>query len=77
LVSRSASTRHDPFLTDGRFRILGPQSYRMPGAHYVAPTQRALQQNAVRALWHFIAREGGAVAQRSALILASLNGPAA
>jgi len=66
-----------PFLTDGRLRIVGPQSYRMPGAYYVATTQRALQHSAVRALWHFIAREGGAVAQRSALILASLKGPAA
>jgi hypothetical protein len=49
----------------------------MPGAYYVATTRRALQQNAVRALWHFIAREGGAVAQRSALNLATLTGPAA
>jgi LysR family transcriptional regulator, glycine cleavage system transcriptional activator len=67
----------DPFLTDGRLCIVGEQRHRMPGDYYVATTRRALQHNAVRALWHFIAREGGAAAPRSAPTLATLNGPAA
>jgi LysR family transcriptional regulator, glycine cleavage system transcriptional activator len=65
----------DPFLKDGRLRIVGEQRYRLPGAYYVATTQRALQQNAVRALWHFILREGGAVAQRAAPPCAAPGGP--
>jgi LysR family glycine cleavage system transcriptional activator len=52
----------DSFLNDGRLRIVGEQRYRIPGAYYVATTQRALQHKSVRALWHWIAREGDAVA---------------
>jgi LysR family glycine cleavage system transcriptional activator len=52
----------DPFLHDGRLRIVGEKRQRKAGAYYVATTRRALQQAAVRALWHWIAREGRAAA---------------
>jgi LysR family transcriptional regulator, glycine cleavage system transcriptional activator len=52
----------DPFLRDGQLRIVGEQRHRMAGAYYVVTTRRALQQKAVRALWHWIAREGRVVA---------------
>jgi len=49
-LARGFNPLIDPFLNDGRLRIIGEQRHRMAGAYYVATTRRALQQKAVRPL---------------------------
>jgi LysR family glycine cleavage system transcriptional activator len=62
----------DLFLNDGRLRIASQHRRRMPGSYYVAATRRALQQKAVRTLWHWIAREGRAAAAATSPAAAAL-----
>lgn len=50
----------DPFLADGRLRVVLTSRQEMAGAYYVAATKECLRHAAARRLWRWLGEEGGA-----------------